>query len=50
MHEIPPYQQLFESSPHPYLILRADSGFTIVAVNNKYLEVTESPRVLRRLR
>lgn len=40
MHEIPPYQQLFETSPHPYLVLRADSTFTIVAVNNKYLEVT----------
>ncbi|MDV6348253.1 PAS domain S-box protein [Nitrosomonas sp. Is35] len=44
MSEIPPYQQLFESSPHPYLILRADSGFTIVAVNNKYLEVTGTQR------
>ncbi|MDP3280566.1 MAG: PAS domain S-box protein [Nitrosomonas sp.] len=40
MHEIPPYQQLFKASPHPYLVLRADSNFTIVAVNNKYLEVT----------
>jgi len=44
MHEVPPYQQLFEASPHPYLILRADSGFTIVAVNNKYLEVTGTGR------
>ena len=44
MHEIPPYQQLFEVSPHPYLILRADSGFTIVAVNDKYLEVTRTER------
>lgn len=44
MHEIPPYQQLFEASPHPYLILRADSGFTIVAVNDKYLEVTGTQR------
>ncbi|QOJ22615.1 MAG: PAS domain S-box protein [Gammaproteobacteria bacterium] len=44
MHEIPPYQQLFEASPHPYLILRTDSGFTIAAVNNKYLEVTGTER------
>ena len=44
MPEIPLYQQLFEASPHPYLILRADSGFTIVAVNNKYLEVTHTER------
>ncbi len=40
MNDIPPYQQIFEASPHPYMILRADDGFTIVAVNNKYLEVT----------
>lgn len=40
MYKTPPYQQLFETSPHPYLVLRADSNFTIVAVNNKYLEVT----------
>lgn len=44
MHDVPPYQQLFEVSPHPYLILSADSGFTIVAVNNKYLEVTGTQR------
>ncbi|MDE2388862.1 MAG: PAS domain S-box protein, partial [Betaproteobacteria bacterium] len=44
MQEIPLYQQLFEESPHPYLILRADSGFTIAAVNNKYLEVTGTQR------
>ncbi|MGV8713399.1 MAG: PAS domain S-box protein, partial [Nitrosomonas sp.] len=44
MHDIPPYQQLFEASPHPYLILRADVGFTIVAVNNRYLEVTGTQR------
>jgi len=44
MQEIPPYQQLFEVSPHPYLILRADSVFTIVAVNNKYLEMTDTQR------
>ncbi|MBS0423724.1 MAG: PAS domain S-box protein [Proteobacteria bacterium] len=44
MLEIPPYQQLFEASPHPYLILRADSSFTIAAVNDKYLEVTGTKR------
>lgn len=44
MHDIPPYQQLFEASPHPYLILRVDDGFIIAAVNNKYLEVTGTER------
>ncbi len=44
MLEIPPYQQLFEASPHPYLILRADSSFTIVAVSNQYLDVTGTKR------
>ncbi|PXW88263.1 PAS domain S-box-containing protein [Nitrosomonas sp. Nm84] len=44
MDDIPPYQQLFEASPHPYLILRADDGFTIVAVSNKYLEVIGTER------
>ncbi|MER0215861.1 MAG: PAS domain S-box protein [Nitrosomonas sp.] len=44
MSEIPPYQQLFEVSPHPYLLLRADSAFTIAAVNNKYAEMTRTER------
>lgn len=44
MHDIPPYQQLFEASPHPYLILRADTSFTIVAANNNYLAVTGTQR------
>jgi len=44
MPEIPPYQQLFEVSPHPYLLLRADSVFTIAAVNNKYVEMTRTER------
>ncbi|NBQ68920.1 MAG: hypothetical protein EBU46_08845, partial [Nitrosomonadaceae bacterium] len=44
MSEIPPYQQLFEVSPHPYLLLRADSAFTIAAVNNKYVEMTRTER------
>ncbi len=42
MHEVSFYRQLFEASPHPYLILRADAGFTIVAVNDKYLEATDT--------
>lgn len=44
MSEIPPYQQLFEVSPHPYLLLRTDSAFTIAAVNNKYVEMTRTER------
>ncbi|MBP6058429.1 MAG: PAS domain S-box protein [Nitrosomonas sp.] len=44
MYDIPPYQQLFEASPHPYLILRADASFTIVAANNNYLAVTGTRR------
>lgn len=44
MHEVSFYRQLFEASPHPYLILRADAGFTIVAVNDKYLEATDTHR------
>lgn len=34
------FAQLFESLPHPYLILRADADFTIVAVNDRYLKAT----------
>lgn len=34
------FQQLFEASPHPYLILRADDSYTIVAVNDYYLAAT----------
>ncbi len=44
MHESPPYQQLFEASPHPYLILRPNGDFTIVAVNEKYLKATDTQR------
>lgn len=44
MHESPPYQQLFEAGPHPYLVVRPNSDFTIVAVNAKYLEVTDTQR------
>lgn len=38
------YQQLFEATPHPYLILNADPDFTIVAVNDKYLHATRTKR------
>ena len=35
---------LFETAPHPYLVLRADETFTIVAVNERYLDATGSDR------
>lgn len=38
------FQRLFESSPHPYLILRADEDYTIVAVNNYYLDAARIVR------
>ncbi|SDH86424.1 response regulator [Propionivibrio dicarboxylicus] len=47
VHHQPPeidYQALFEACPHPYLILRADSQFTIAAVNKRYLEATGTSR------
>lgn len=44
MHQNPLYQQLFEASPHPYLILGPDASFTIMAVNAKYLEITGTQR------
>lgn len=34
------FQKLFVSTPHPYLILKADDFYTIVDVNNYYLEAT----------
>ncbi|MCK9373304.1 MAG: EAL domain-containing protein [Sulfuricurvum sp.] len=34
------FKRLFEASPHPYLILRADDSYTIVAVNDYYLSAT----------
>lgn len=37
-------QTLFEASPHPYLVLRADSHYTIVAVNTRYMEATGTRR------
>jgi two-component sensor histidine kinase len=38
------FQRLFESSPHPYLILRSDPAFTIAAVSEQYLAVTHTRR------
>lgn len=40
----PEFRQLFEASPHPYMVLRPDACFTIVAVSNRYLEVTCTSR------
>ncbi|RJQ83275.1 MAG: PAS domain S-box protein [Desulfobacteraceae bacterium] len=34
----PDYRLLFEASPHPYIILRVDPSYTIVAVNDRYSE------------
>ncbi|MDD2781821.1 HD domain-containing phosphohydrolase [Sulfuricurvum sp.] len=34
------FKQLFESTPHPYLILQADEFYTIIAVNDYYLNAT----------
>lgn len=34
------FKLLFEASPHPYLILQADEAYTIVAVNDYYLNAT----------
>ncbi len=44
MHDMSFYQQLFEASPHPYMILGADDRFTIMAVNERYLQVTNRER------
>lgn len=38
------FQLLFEASPHPYLILRPDAAFTIMAVNDRYLSATGTQR------
>ena len=38
------FQLLLEATPHPYLILQPDEGFTIAAVNNRYLAVTGTRR------
>ncbi|WP_377805759.1 ATP-binding protein [Azospirillum sp. A29] len=38
------FRRLFESSPHPYLVLRPDDAFTIEAVNDRYLAATGTKR------
>jgi len=38
------FQRLFEAAPHPYLILGADPQFSILAVNDMYLEATGTRR------
>jgi PAS domain S-box-containing protein len=38
------FRAIFESSPEPYLVLRADPGFTIEAVNDAYLDATLTRR------
>ncbi|MCE3238441.1 MAG: multisensor hybrid histidine kinase [Gammaproteobacteria bacterium] len=40
------FQVLFESTPGPYLILKPNSDFTIVAVNDAYLKATMTQREL----
>ncbi|BCK87558.1 virulence sensor protein BvgS [Sideroxyarcus emersonii] len=40
----PFFKLLFEASPHPYLILRTDAVFTIMAVNDRYLSATGTQR------
>lgn len=34
------FQDLFEATPHPYLIVQADESYTIVAVNDHYINAT----------
>ena len=38
------FQRLFESSPHPYLVLSPDREFNIIAVNEHYLRATGTQR------
>lgn len=38
------FQRLFESSPHPYLVLSPDREFHIIAVNEHYLRATGTQR------
>ena len=40
----PDFRALFEQAPHPYLLLSADPGFTIVGVNEAYLAATMTRR------
>jgi signal transduction histidine kinase/CheY-like chemotaxis protein len=38
------FLRLFEATPHPYLILGAEPGFPILAVNDRYLAATDTRR------
>ena len=38
------FENIFEATPHPYLILQADERFSTVAVNAQYLAVTGTQR------
>lgn len=38
------FRSLFEASPHPYLVLKPDPSFIIVAVNDRYLAATGTQR------
>ncbi len=38
------FERIFDSAPHPYLILYPDEQFTIAAVNQHYLNATETRR------
>jgi len=40
----PDFQALFEATPAPYLVLKPDEKFTIVAVNEAYLRATKTQR------
>ncbi|WP_424356705.1 ATP-binding protein [Methanocella sp. MCL-LM] len=40
----PDVQRVFNQSPHPYLVLCTDPDFTIVDVNDSYLEITRTKR------
>ena len=42
--DAPSFRLLFEAAPHPYLVLKPDSRFTIIAVNDRYLTVTGTRR------
>ena len=43
MHDLD-FRALFENAPGAYLVLAPDAGFTILAVNNAYLEQTGTAR------
>jgi PAS domain S-box-containing protein len=41
---MPDYQHLFESAPDAYLVLKPDNDFTIIGVNDAFLDVTMTER------